>query len=110
MQGQVDLVDPGNFTDSIELNYSFHRLFTEQVDVLMSSLSRRERTVLRMRFGLEDGKSKTLKQAGEAIGRSKSTAWRVEKEALQKLRHPSVSKPLRDYLGQFLPNFLLDFK
>lgn len=98
MQGQVDLVDPGDFTTSIELNYSSHKLLTEQVDAVMSDLSRRERTVLRMRFGLEDGKSKTLKQAGEAIGRSKTTAWRVEREALQKLRHPSKAKPFQDYL------------
>lgn len=102
MQGQVDILDPSDFTATVHSSLAsteYRSLLSEQVEQTLSCLSRREITVLRMRFGLEDGKSRTLKQAGEAIGKSKTTAWRVEREALQKLRHPSKVQPLQDYLA-----------
>ncbi len=71
----------------------------DQVEEALSGLSQRENTVIRERFGLEDGRSKSLKEVGQTIDRSKSTVWRIEQHALRKLRHPSSSKKLRDYLG-----------
>lgn len=99
MRGSVDLIDPSDFTDRVQDYSSSHNLLRDQVEAVMSGLSRREKTVLKMRFGLGDGKSQTLRQVGAAIGRSQSTAWRVQRDALQKLRHPSVAKPLEDYLA-----------
>lgn len=99
MRGSVDLIDPSDFTDRVQDYSSSHKLLRDRVEAVMSGLSRREKTVLKMRFGLEDGKSQTLRQVGAAIGRSQSTAWRVQRDALQKLRQPSVAKPLEDYLA-----------
>lgn len=75
-----------------------HQLLKEQVLDVLASLNERERKVLESRFGLEDGRSRTLVEVGRLIGRSESTVRRIEKTALSKLRHPSRSKRLRDYL------------
>lgn len=75
------------------------QLLREQVDeVLYDSLLPRERRVLQLRFGLEDGRARTLVATGREIERSKSTVWRIERKALGKLRHPGPSKKLKDYL------------
>ena len=75
-----------------------HQLLKEQVLDVLASLSERERRVIESRFCLEDGRSRTLVEVGRLIGRSESTVRRIEKTALSKLRHPSRSRSLRDYL------------
>ena len=68
----------------------------EQVEDVLDSLTERERKVMYSRFGLNDGRSKTLAEVGQEIGRSRWTAGRIEKRALRKLRHPSRLQVLRD--------------
>ena len=67
------------------------------MDVL-SSLTARERTVLELRFGLEDGRSRTLEEVGREFSVTRERIRQIEAEALRKLRHPTRSKRLRDYL------------
>ena len=67
------------------------------MDVL-SSLAPRERKVLELRFGLEDGRSRTLEEVGREFHVTRERIRQIEAKALGKLRHPSRSKRLRDYL------------
>lgn len=73
-------------------------ILREHVEQVLGSLTSRERQVLQGRFGLVDGKPRTLKQLGEEIGKSPRTVGRIERSALDKLRHPSASKTLKGYL------------
>jgi hypothetical protein len=76
-----------------------HQFLKDEVNAVVATLSEREQKVLILRFGLEDRRSRTLKEAGEAINRSARTAGRVENAALKKLRKDSTQKKiLRDYL------------
>lgn len=101
LESVEDMADPVDFTvgvhDRVIMDQSYG-LLRAQVEDVLTTLTRRQKTVLRMRFGLDDGESKTLRQVGVTIGRSKSTAWREEKEALRKLRNPSRAQRLRSYL------------
>ena len=73
-------------------------LLRDQVKDVLDSLSRRERDVLRLRFGLEDGRSRTLEEVGREFGVTRERIRQIESKALRKLRHPSRSRKLRDYL------------
>ncbi len=75
-----------------------HQLLKEQVMDVLSSLSHRERRVLELRFGLEDGRSRTLEEVGREFQVTRERIRQIEAKALRKLRHPSRSKKLRDYL------------
>jgi RNA polymerase primary sigma factor len=75
------------------------QLLREQVRNVLQFLSDRERQVLEMRFGLKDGKDHTLEEVGREFGVTRERIRQIEAKALRKLRHPSRSKPLRDYLG-----------
>jgi len=65
---------------------------------VLGTLSSRERDVLAMRFGLDDGRSRTLEEVGKAFGVTRERIRQIEAKALRKLRHPSRSKMLKDYL------------
>ena len=67
-------------------------------DVLLT-LTEREEKVIRLRFGLEDGKSRTLEEVGQMFGVTRERIRQIEAKALRKLRHPSRSKKLKDYMG-----------
>lgn len=73
-------------------------LLREQIRSVLSFLSDREREVLEMRFGLNDGKDHTLEEVGRSFGVTRERIRQIEAKALRKLRHPSRSKSLRDYL------------
>lgn len=73
-------------------------LLKEQIDEVLDTLTDRERNVLRLRFGLDDGRSRTLEEVGKEFKVTRERIRQIEAKALRKLRHPSRSKKLRDYL------------
>jgi RNA polymerase primary sigma factor len=75
-----------------------HQLLKEQVMDVLNSLTSRERKVLELRFGLEDGRSRTLEEVGREFQVTRERIRQIEAKALRKLRHPSRSKKLKDYL------------
>jgi RNA polymerase primary sigma factor len=75
------------------------QLLREQVRNVLSALNERERLVLEMRFGLVDGKDHTLEEVGREFHVTRERIRQIEAKALRKLRHPSRSKTLRDYLS-----------
>ncbi len=75
-----------------------HQLLKEQVAEVLSSLTPREQKVLILRFGLEDGRSRTLEEVGREFKVTRERIRQIEAKALRKLRHPSRSRKLKDYL------------
>lgn len=75
-----------------------HQLLKEQVEDVLGSLTQRERKVLQLRFGLDDGRSRTLEEVGREFGVTRERIRQIEAKALRKLRHPSRSRKLKDYL------------
>jgi len=74
------------------------QLLKEQIDDVLSSLSDREQRVLQLRFGLEDGRSRTLEEVGREFNVTRERIRQIEAKVLRKLRHPTRSRKLRDYL------------
>ena len=74
------------------------RLLKEQIDEVLSSFTPREQRVLQLRFGLEDGRSRTLEEVGKEFNVTRERIRQIEAKALRKLRHPSRSRKLKDYL------------
>ena len=74
------------------------QLLKEQIESVLSSLSPRERRVLQLRFGLEDGRSRTLEEVGKEFNVTRERIRQIEAKALRKLRHPTRSRKLKDYL------------
>jgi len=75
-----------------------YQLLKEQVSEVLDTLSPRERRVLQLRFGLEDGRSRTLEEVGREFSVTRERIRQIEAKALRKLRHPSRSKKLKDFL------------
>jgi RNA polymerase primary sigma factor len=75
-----------------------NQMLRETVEDVLASLTSRERRVLQLRFGLDDGRSRTLEEVGKEFGVTRERIRQIEAKALRKLRHPSRSKRLRDYL------------
>ena len=76
-----------------------HTLLHEQLEDVLATLTPREQQVLRMRFGLQDGKPHTLEEVGKEFDVTRERIRQIESKALRKLRHPSRSKKLRDFLN-----------
>ena len=75
-----------------------HTLLKEQLEEVLSTLTEREAKVLRLRFGLEDGRPRTLEEVGKEFDVTRERIRQIEAKALRKLRHPSRSKKLKDFL------------
>ena len=73
-------------------------LLKEQLEEVLETLTPREAKVLRLRFGLDDGRSRTLEEVGQEFGVTRERIRQIEAKALRKLRHPSRSRKLKDYL------------
>ena len=76
-----------------------YTLLKEQLEEVMNTLTPREAKVLKLRFGLEDGKARTLEEVGREFDVTRERIRQIEAKALRKLRHPSRSKKLRDYMS-----------
>lgn len=74
------------------------QLLKEQIEEVLMALTPREQRVLRLRFGLEDGRSRTLEEVGQEFNVTRERIRQIEAKALRKLRHPSRSRKLKDYL------------
>ncbi len=75
------------------------KMLTEELGEILDQLTPREARILRLRYGLQDGESRTLKEVGEMFGLSRERIRQLEKEALRKLRHPNFAGHLRQYLN-----------
>jgi RNA polymerase primary sigma factor len=75
-----------------------YQLLKEQLEEVLDTLTNREEKVLRLRFGLSDGRARTLEEVGQVFGVTRERIRQIEAKALRKLRHPTRSKKLRDYL------------
>ena len=75
-----------------------HTLLKEQLNEVLATLTDREAKVLKLRFGLEDGKSRTLEEVGQRFEVTRERIRQIEAKALRKLRHPSRSKKVKDFL------------
>ena len=73
-------------------------LLKEQLEEVLCTLTEREKRVLRLRFGLDDGRSRTLEEVGQSFGVTRERIRQIEAKALRKLRHPSRSRKLKDFL------------
>ena len=73
-------------------------LLHEQLSEVLNTLTPREKKVLVLRFGLEDGRNRTLEEVGKEFNVTRERIRQIEAKALRKLRHPSRSKKLKDYL------------
>lgn len=75
-----------------------YTMLREQLDEVLTTLTDREQKVLRLRFGLDDGRARTLEEVGQRFGVTRERIRQIEAKTLRKLRHPSRSKKLKDYL------------
>jgi RNA polymerase primary sigma factor len=75
-----------------------HELLREDITDVLNTLSHRERDVLKLRFGLEDGRQRTLEEVGQQFGVTRERIRQIEAKALRKLRHPNRNKRLREYI------------
>lgn len=79
--------------------YATNELLKDEIAEVLLTLTEREEKVIRLRFGLEDGKSRTLEEVGQMFGVTRERIRQIEAKALRKLKHPSRSRKLKDYLS-----------
>jgi len=79
--------------------YTIHELLKDEIGDVLLTLTEREEQVLRLRFGLDDGSCKTLEEVGQMFGVTRERIRQIEAKALRKLRHPSRSRKLKDFLN-----------
>ena len=100
--GEEDDSNLGDFIEDSEavipLERASFRLLQEQLESVLHTLSTREKEVIRLRFGLVDGQPRTLEEVGRKFGVTRERIRQIESKTLSKLRHPSRSQKLRDYL------------
>jgi len=81
--------------------YATNEMLKDEISEVLLTLTEREEKVIRLRFGLEDGKSRTLEEVGQMFGVTRERIRQIEAKALRKLRHPSRSRKLKDYMGEW---------
>lgn len=91
-----DFIEDQDVTSPAE--HTAQTLLKEQLEEVLDTLTDREENVLRLRFGLDDGNVRTLEQVGKVFGVTRERIRQIEAKALRKLRHPSRSKQLKDFL------------
>ncbi|MCT0014488.1 RNA polymerase sigma factor RpoD [Weissella confusa] len=100
--GEEDDSHLGDFIEDNEAispaDSAAYQMLKEQLESVLDTLTDREENVLRLRFGLEDGRTRTLEEVGKVFGVTRERIRQIEAKALRKLRHPSRSKQLRDFL------------
>ncbi len=100
--GEEDDSHLGDFIEDHEAvspaDSAAYQMLKEQLESVLHTLTDREENVLRLRFGLEDGRTRTLEEVGKVFGVTRERIRQIEAKALRKLRHPSRSKQLRDFL------------
>ena len=79
--------------------YATNEMLKDEISEILLTLTEREEKVIRLRFGLEDGKSRTLEEVGKMFNVTRERIRQIEAKALRKLRHPSRSRKLKDYMG-----------
>ena len=80
--------------------YATNEMLKDEISEVLLTLTEREEKVIKLRFGLEDGKSRTLEEVGQMFGVTRERIRQIEAKALRKLRHPSRSRKLKDYMGE----------
>ena len=80
--------------------FTIHELLKDEISSVLLTLTEREEQVLRLRFGLDDGSCKTLEEVGQMFGVTRERIRQIEAKALRKLRHPSRSRKLKDFLNE----------
>ncbi len=80
-------------------DFAINELLKDEISEVLLTLTEREEKVIRLRFGLEDGRPRTLEEVGQLFGVTRERIRQIEAKALRKLRHPSRSRKLKDYLG-----------
>src|SRR5574344_418639 len=78
--------------------YATNEMLKDEISEVLETLTKRKKKVIRLRFGLEDGKSRTLEEVGQMFGVTRERIRQIEAKALRKLRHPSRSRKLKDYM------------
>ncbi|MFW8051876.1 RNA polymerase sigma factor RpoD [Vagococcus fluvialis] len=100
--GEEDDSHLGDFIEDQEATspaeHAAYELLKEQLESVLDTLTDREENVLRLRFGLDDGRTRTLEEVGKVFGVTRERIRQIEAKALRKLRHPSRSKQLKDFL------------
>ena len=100
--GDEDSSRLGDFVEDVGVaspnDVVMHGLLREDLEEVMASLSDRERTVLKMRFGLDDGRQRTLEDVGRYFQVTRERIRQIEAKALRKLKHPTRAKKLKEYL------------
>ena len=81
-------------------DFTIHEMLKEEIGDVLLTLTEREEQVLRLRFGLDDGSPKTLEEVGQMFGVTRERIRQIEAKALRKLRHPSRSRKLKDFLNE----------
>ena len=100
--GEEDDSHLGDFIEDQEVqspsDHAAYELLKEQLEDVLDTLTDREENVLRLRFGLDDGRTRTLEEVGKVFGVTRERIRQIEAKALRKLRHPSRSKRLKDFM------------
>ena len=100
--GEEDDSHLGDFIEDQEAvspsDHAAYEILKEQLEDVLDTLTDREENVLRLRFGLDDGRTRTLEEVGRVFGVTRERIRQIEAKALRKLRHPSRSKRLKDFL------------
>ncbi len=100
--GEEDDSHLGDFIEDSDAtspeDHASYELLKEQLENVLDTLTDREENVLRLRFGLDDGRTRTLEEVGKVFGVTRERIRQIEAKALRKLRHPSRSKQLKDFL------------